>query len=70
MFADRIKDIAPFQVMEVLARAAELEGLGHHVVHLEVGEPDFPTAPQIVAAGQTALAQGYTKYTQATGLPE
>ena len=70
MFADRIQAIAPFRVMEVLARAAELEALGHHVVHLEVGEPDFVTAAPIVAAGQAALAAGHTKYTQATGIPE
>ena len=70
MFADRLNNIAPFRVMEVLARAAELESLGHHVVHLEVGEPDFTTAAPIVAAGQKALDDGHTKYTQATGIPE
>ena len=56
--------------MQVLARAAELTSAGHHVVHFEVGEPDFPTAQPIVAAGQAALAAGKTKYTQATGIPE
>lgn len=70
MFADRLNNIAPFRVMEVLARAAELEALGHRVVHLEVGEPDFVTSAPIVKAGQKALESGHTKYTQATGIPE
>ena len=55
--------------MQVLARAQELEDEGHRIVHLEVGEPDFATAPPIVQAGQAALAQGQTKYTVATGIP-
>jgi aspartate/methionine/tyrosine aminotransferase len=55
--------------MELLERAAELEDVGKRVVHLEVGEPDFATAPNIVAAGVKALTNGQTKYTQALGLP-
>lgn len=55
--------------MEILARAAELEDQGHDVIHMEVGEPDFATAPPIVAAGQTALQAGHTRYTPATGIP-
>ncbi len=70
MFAERVDQIKPFVVMEVLARAAELEEEGHRVVHFEVGEPDFPTAEPIVAAGRDALSAGRTKYTQATGIPE
>lgn len=61
--------ITPFRVMNVMARAAELESAGRHIVHLEVGEPDFSTAEPIVAAGCEALASGKTRYTQATGLP-
>ncbi len=68
MFASRTAQIAPFRVMEVLKTAAELESLGHRVVHFEVGEPDFSTAPPIVAAGQAALERGHTKYTEATGI--
>ncbi|NKC00147.1 MAG: aminotransferase class I/II-fold pyridoxal phosphate-dependent enzyme [Pseudomonadales bacterium] len=68
MFAQRLDKIAPFRVMEVLARAGELEAAGHEVVHLEVGEPDFSTAAPIVEAGRVALADGKTKYTAATGI--
>jgi aspartate/methionine/tyrosine aminotransferase len=69
MFADRLQDIAPFRVMELMERAKLLESRGERVVHFEVGEPDFETAPSIVSAGQRALADGQTKYTQALGIP-
>ncbi len=65
----RMSSIAPFYVMELLARAQELEAAGRSVIHLEVGEPDFPTPQPIVAAGMAAL-QGRLPYTQATGLPQ
>jgi aspartate/methionine/tyrosine aminotransferase len=56
--------------MNIVARAAALEADGHDVVHMEVGEPDFPTPGAIVKAGQKALTAGKTKYTTAQGLPE
>ena len=68
--ARRMADIAPFHVMALLARAKELEAAGRSIVHMEIGEPDFPTAEPIVAAGQRALAAGCTRYTAAAGLPE
>ncbi len=68
MFTDRVGAIKAFEVMEVLARAQELEAQGHRVVHFEVGEPDFPTAQPIVDAGLAALTDGQTKYTIATGI--
>ncbi|MBC54913.1 MAG: aminotransferase [Gammaproteobacteria bacterium] len=67
--ADRTRLINPFRVMDVLERARQLESTGVDIVHLEVGEPDFATAPQIVAAGMRALQQGHTAYTPAAGLP-
>ncbi|HAO32309.1 MAG TPA: pyridoxal phosphate-dependent aminotransferase [Candidatus Competibacteraceae bacterium] len=63
-------DIAPFHVMALLARAKELEAAGRSIIHMEIGEPDFPTAAPIIAAGQRALAEGRTRYTAAAGLPE
>lgn len=67
--ADRTRLINPFRVMDVLERARQLETAGVDIVHLEVGEPDFATAPQIVSAGVEALQQGRTAYTPAAGLP-
>lgn len=65
----RLSQIAPFRVMKILEQAQALAAAGHDVIHLEVGEPDFPTPAPIVAAGQAALAAGQTFYTPACGLP-
>lgn len=67
--ASRNDRIAPFHVMALLGRAQALQAAGRDVIHLEVGEPDFPTPAPIVEAGQRALAAGLTRYTPATGLP-
>jgi aspartate/methionine/tyrosine aminotransferase len=68
--AERIRSIQPFLAMELLARSRELEARGQSIVHMEVGEPDFPTAAPIVEAGKRALERGYTHYSPALGLPE
>src|SRR6266566_4389425 len=54
---------------ETLARARALEAEGRRIIHLEIGEPDFPTAPHIVEAAAKALRDGHTHYCQAPGLP-
>jgi len=66
----RSKEIESFKVMDLLKRARELEALGHDVIHLEVGEPDFATAAPIVQAAAAALNAGKTQYTPAAGIPE
>lgn len=68
--AQRIAEIEPFRVMDILGRARAMEAQGRAIVHMEVGEPDFPTPAPIVLAGMEALKQGYTHYTPALGLPE
>ena len=65
----REQSIAAFQVMEWVAEAQRLQALGHDVIHLEVGEPDFATPAAVVAAGKAALDAGHTFYTPAAGLP-
>ena len=55
---------------EVLARARALEKQGRNVIHLEIGEPDFPTPPHVVEAGKQALDEGWTKYGPTPGFPE
>lgn len=67
--AARMHDIQPFHVMALLAEARQREAAGQDIIHLEVGEPDFPTPAPIVEAGIRALQQGQTKYTAARGLP-
>jgi len=68
--AARMQQINPFRVMTVMERAKTLEAQGRSIVHLEVGEPDFVTAAPILEAGRKALANGFTAYTPAAGLPQ
>ncbi|MBF0588918.1 MAG: aminotransferase class I/II-fold pyridoxal phosphate-dependent enzyme [Magnetococcales bacterium] len=70
MWANKLKDIQPFHVMEVLKRAKELEAEGGDLIHLEVGEPDFPTPEPILKAAKDALNQDLTRYTPALGIPQ
>ncbi len=67
---ERIRAIEPFLAMEVLERAYAMERAGVSVIHLEIGEPDFPPPPEAVAACRAALAAGETHYTDSRGLPE
>jgi aspartate/methionine/tyrosine aminotransferase len=55
---------------EVLVKARALEAQGTSMIHLEIGEPDFPTPRNIVEAGKRALDEGWTKYGPTQGLPE
>ncbi len=67
--AHRLDEIEPFHVMEVIKRAAELEKTGRSVIHLSIGEPDFPTAQPVLDAATRSLQDGAIRYTHATGLP-
>ncbi len=67
--AARAAEIQPFEVMDVLARAHALEAAGRHVVHMEIGEPDFTAPGPVVEAGVRALREGRTAYTATLGLP-
>ena len=55
---------------EVLVKARALEAQGKSVIHLEIGEPDFPTPRNVIEAGKKALDEGWTKYGPTQGLPE
>lgn len=65
-----VMDMPPFYVMEVLERAQELERQGRPIIHLEVGEPDFPTPSCVKKAAERAISQGRTHYTASVGLLE
>lgn len=64
------KFIEPFRVMAILARSRELEAQGRSIIHMEIGEPDFPTPQPILDAGIRALEKGDVHYAQAAGIPE
>jgi aspartate/methionine/tyrosine aminotransferase len=66
----RAEAIRPFIVMDVVARAKELEAEGRDIVHFEIGDPDFPTPDVIVKAAEAAMDAGDTGYTQSLGLPD
>jgi len=66
----RATEIPPFIVMDVLERAHELEREGRHIIHLQIGEPDFPTPACICDAACDAIRGGETHYTHSLGLIE
>jgi aspartate/methionine/tyrosine aminotransferase len=68
--SQKSEQIPPFLVMDVLERAMEMAANGEDVIHLEVGEPDFDTADNIIQAGLDAMRAGKTHYTPSIGIPE
>ncbi len=68
--ASRIARLGTETAFEVLARARQLEAQGRHIIHLEIGEPDFDTPENIREAAKRALDEGYTHYGPSAGLPE
>ncbi len=68
--AGRMSRLGTEGAFEVLTRAKELEACGQDIIHLEIGEPDFPTPPHIVEAAIHALRDGCTHYGPPAGLPE
>jgi len=70
MISEKASNITPFIVMEVLERASVLEKQGIHIIHLEVGEPDFDVPACVKKASELAMAEGRTHYTHSLGDPE
>lgn len=68
--AERMSRLGTESAFEVLVRARALEARGKEIIHLEIGEPDFPTAPHIVEAAARALREGWTHYGPPAGLPQ
>jgi aspartate aminotransferase len=67
--AERMGRLGTESAFEVLARAKALEATGRTVIHLEIGEPDFPTAEHVSRAAIEALLSGQTHYVPAPGIP-
>jgi aspartate/methionine/tyrosine aminotransferase len=68
--AERMNRIGVEGAFNVLVKARALEAQGRDIIHLEIGEPDFPTPPHIIEAAKQALDQGWTHYGPPQGLPE
>ena len=62
-------DVPPFMVMDVMAAAARIEAAGHHVIHMEVGQPAASAPKTAIAAARAALDGGRIDYTSALGIP-
>ncbi len=69
-FSPRTDNIRPFLAMEVMERAQAMERDGVDVIHLEIGEPDFPAHPAALRACTEAIESGETHYTDSRGLAE
>ena len=68
-FTHRVSQLEPEGAYAVLARAQALEAQGRTILHLEIGQPDFPTWPNVSLAGIRAIASGQTRYNPPAGLP-
>ena len=68
-FAHRVAHLKAEGAYAVFARAQDLESQGREIVHLEMGQPDFETYPNITLAGIRAIVEGHTRYTLPSGVP-
>lgn len=68
--AERMGRLGSESAFQILAKAKRLEGEGRRIVHMEIGQPDFPTADFIIEAAHRAMREGYTGYTPTPGIPQ
>lgn len=68
-FAARTHHLKPEGAYQVLARANQLEAAGKGIIHLEIGQPDYPTFENVSQAGINAIQSGKTRYTPPAGMP-
>ncbi len=69
-FATRMSRLGTESAFEVLAKAKQLEAQGKDIIHLEIGQPDFPTPINIIEAAYKAMKDGHTGYCPSAGVPE
>ncbi len=70
IYAERMSNLGTETAFEVLAKAKKLEAEGKSIIHLEIGEPDFPTPENICEAAIRSIRAGDTHYTPSAGIPE
>ena len=64
------KNLRGQKMFQILAEARQLERAGRNVIHLEIGDPDFASPPNVVDAATVALNAGHTHYVESSGLLE
>ncbi len=65
--SSRTQQLSPFIVMEVLEKAQAMMSNGEDIIHLEVGEPDFPTPEPVKEVAIKAIRENDTHYTHSLG---
>lgn len=70
ILSNRVQNLAESETLKMARMGRELKALGHDVISLSLGEPDFDTPEHVKDAAFQALKDGYTKYTPVSGLPE
>jgi aspartate/methionine/tyrosine aminotransferase len=68
LLSSRMNLLEPEGAYKILSKATELERKGKHIIHFEIGQPDFPTPKNISKAGIDAIKKGYTKYGPSLGM--
>ena len=63
-------NLTSFIVMDILEKAKDMQRQGEDVIHLEVGEPDFPVPEKVAEAAKRSIEEGFNKYSQSMGIPE
>ena len=67
--SDRVTSLEAEGAYIVMAKAQALEKEGRDIIHMEIGQPDFPTFPYICESGMRAIKEGHTRYNPSSGLP-
>ncbi len=70
LLADRINNLEESATLAMSKKSRELAALGHKVINLSIGEPDFKTPKHICEAAKQAIDNGFHAYTPVAGIPE
>ena len=70
LIADRVFRLSGEGAFEVLAQAKKLEKTGKHIIHLEIGEPDFDTPENVKSRAIQAIQDGHTYYVPSCGIDD
>ena len=70
LLADRINNLEESATLAMSKKSRELAALGHKVINLSIGEPDFKTPKHICEAAKDAIDKGFHAYTPVAGIPE
>lgn len=68
--SERAKSVKPSSTLAINAKAKELKAQGLDVVGFTAGEPDYNTPDNVCEEAIKAIKEGFTKYTDASGMPE